>query len=323
MTTGAVGCSSRPGSWRRRALFAALGALASQMAPTRRVGAGARGRRPGRRPVPADRRRHRPRASAGCAGRRRSAGIEQLRPVTGARPAVLAPLRRRDGGARRRVALAVARGRDVDSSLLRPRAVALADGAARLAHAGRRCARSCRSSWLARRRRAASPSPSARSRTASRTEIRKVSIHTYGLPITTATGYLATVFALFALIVALYAASHIGGLRDEESSGRLETLFALPVARRVWIGGRLASPRATTVASRSRLGVLAWAGAAVTSGDVGLRRHARGRRELHRRLAALPGARRAPLRLGAAAQPGRGVRAGRRSRSCGSSWARS
>ena len=50
------------------------------------------------------------------------------------------------------------------------------------------------------------------------------------------------------------AASRIGGLRDEESSGRLETLFALPVARRSWIGGRLALAAATTVAALARDG---------------------------------------------------------------------
>ena len=100
-------------------------------------------------------------------------------------------------------------------------------------------------------------------------EMRKVSIHTYGLSITTAAGYLAAVFALFALIVAIFAASHVGGLRDEESSGRLETLFALPVARRSWIGGRLAVAAATTVLLALALGTLAWAGAAVTGGGVG------------------------------------------------------
>ena len=99
-------------------------------------------------------------------------------------------------------------------------------------------------------------------------EIRKVSIHTYGLAIGTATGYLAAVFALFALVVALYAASRIGGLRDEESSGRLETLFALPVARRAWMGGRLALAAGTTVGLSLAVGVLAWAGAVVTNGDV-------------------------------------------------------
>ena len=99
-------------------------------------------------------------------------------------------------------------------------------------------------------------------------EIRKVSIRTYGLTITTATGYLAAIFALFALVVALYAAGRIGGLRDEEASGRLETLFALPVARRAWMGGRLALAAGATVALSLGVGVLAWAGAVVTGGGV-------------------------------------------------------
>jgi ABC-2 type transport system permease protein len=99
-------------------------------------------------------------------------------------------------------------------------------------------------------------------------EIRKVSMHTYGLTITTAAGYLGAVFALFALFVALYAASRIGSFRDEESSGRLETLFALPVARRSWMGGRLVLAAAATVVLSLAIGVLAWAGALVTNGGV-------------------------------------------------------
>ncbi len=70
------------------------------------------------------------------------------------------------------------------------------------------------------------------------------------------------------MVVALYAASRIGGLRDEESSGRLETLLALPVARRSWMGGRLALAAGTTAALALAVGVLAWAGALVTNGGV-------------------------------------------------------
>jgi ABC-2 type transport system permease protein len=101
-------------------------------------------------------------------------------------------------------------------------------------------------------------------------EIARADIHTYGLSISTATGYLAAVFALFALVVAFFAVSHIAGLRDEESSGRLETLFALPIGRRTWLGGRLAIAAATTAALALLLGACAWAGAAATNSGVGL-----------------------------------------------------
>jgi ABC-2 type transport system permease protein len=101
-------------------------------------------------------------------------------------------------------------------------------------------------------------------------EIAKADIHTYGLSINTATGYLAAVFALFALLVALFGVSHVGGLRDEESTGRLETLFALPVDRRIWLGGRLAIAATATAALALLLGVCAWAGSALTGSAVGV-----------------------------------------------------
>ena len=234
---------------------------------------------------------------------------EQLRPVTGARPAVLL-LFAAAAVVVAAVALAVARGRDVGSSLIRARGHARS----RMALLGSPTQAAARSElpallgWLvATGLFAFALGAFARSVAE---EIRKVSIHTYGLAIGTATGYMAAVFALFALVVALYAASRIGGLRDEESSGRLETLFALPVARRAWMGGRLALAAGATVALALAVGVLAWGGALVTNGGVSLRRHARGRRELHRCRPALPGARRARLRVGAAPEPGRRARAG-------------
>jgi ABC-2 type transport system permease protein len=101
-------------------------------------------------------------------------------------------------------------------------------------------------------------------------EIAKAGIHTYGLSISTAAGYLAAVFALFAMLVALFAVSHVGGLRDDEASGRLETLFALPVGRRAWLGARLAVSAAATAALALALGVCAWAGAELTNSGVGL-----------------------------------------------------
>jgi ABC-2 type transport system permease protein len=192
---------------------------------------------------------------------------EQLRPVTGARPAVLL-LFAAAAAVVAGVALALARTRDVDSSVIHARDHARS----RLVLLGSPTQAAVRSElptligWLvATGLFAFALGAFARSVTE---EIRKVSIHTYGLTITTATGYLAAVFALFALVVALYAASRIGGLRDEESSGRLETLFALPIARRSWMGGRLALAAGTTVVLSLAMGVLAWAGAVVTNGDV-------------------------------------------------------
>jgi ABC-2 type transport system permease protein len=187
--------------------------------------------------------------------------------VTGADPAVLL-LFAASAAALAAVTVAVARRRDVASSLLRPRAVV----PSRTTLLGSPTQAALRSetpslvAWLVGAG-LLTFALGAFARSVAE-EMRKVTIHTYGLTITTAAGYLAAVFALVALIVALFAASHVGGLRDEEASGRLETLFALPVARRSWIGGRLALAAGATVCLALALGVLAWAGSAVTGGGV-------------------------------------------------------
>jgi ABC-2 type transport system permease protein len=247
-------------------VFATLGALASQLAPTPRAA------QAGASVVLAVALFLRIAADIGHGIRwlRWTTPIgwdEQLRPVTGARPAVLL-LFVAAAAVPAGAALAVARVRDVDSSIVGARGRARS----RTALLGSPTQAAARSelptllAWVVATGLFAF-ALGAFARSVSE-EIRKVSIHTYGLTITTATGYLAAVFALFALVVALYAASRVGGLRDEESSGRLETLFALPVARRAWMGGRLALAAATTVALSLLVGVLAWAGAVVTNGGV-------------------------------------------------------
>ncbi len=249
------------------AVFAALGALASQIAPTRRSAqAGAGG------------------ALAVAVFLRIAADlghgigwlrwvtpigwVEQVRPVTAAEPAVLG-LFAVAAAAIAGVTALVARRRDVASSILRPRDVVPSRTTllASPAQAALRAEVPSLLAWLVGAGLLAF-ALGAFARSVSE-EMRKVSIHTYGLSVTTAAGYLAAVFALFALIVAIFAASHVGSLCDEESSGRLETLFALPVARRSWIGGRLAVAAATTVLLALALGALAWAGAAITGGGVG------------------------------------------------------
>ncbi len=247
-------------------VFAAVGALASQLAPNRRAaqaGASAVLALALFLRIAAD-------VGHGILWLRWATPLgwdEQLRPVTGARPAVLL-LFVATAAVLAAVALAVARARDVDSSLVRARG----RSRSRTALLGSPTQAAARSElptllgWLLATGLFAFALGAFAHSVAE--EIRKVSIHTYGLTITTATGYLAAIFALFALVVALYAAGRIGGLRDEEASGRLETLFALPVARRAWMGGRLALAAGATVALSLGVGVLAWAGAVVTGGGV-------------------------------------------------------
>ena len=75
---------------------------------------------------------------------------------------------------------------------------------------------------------------------------------------------------MFTLVVALFAASQVGGMQSEESSGRLETLFSLPVGRRSWLGGRIVLAIVTSLALGLGIGVLAWVGAASQSAGVSL-----------------------------------------------------
>jgi ABC-2 type transport system permease protein len=60
-----------------------------------------------------------------------------------------------------------------------------------------------------------------------------------GGPITTPAGALGFYFLFFVLATSLFVASQIAAARHEESDQRLETVFALPVARERWLAGRL------------------------------------------------------------------------------------
>jgi ABC-2 type transport system permease protein len=102
-------------------------------------------------------------------------------------------------------------------------------------------------------------------------EARKANLHSaLGTDYTTPAGYLALTFVAYALVVALFAASHLNGIRDEEASGRLETLLALPVRRAGWLAGRVAIATAASTALALLIGLLTWAGAASQDAGVGL-----------------------------------------------------
>jgi len=88
--------------------------------------------------------------------------------------------------------------------------------------------------------------------------------------ITTPAGYIGLSFLFFILAVSLFACSQLAAARHEESQERLETLMALPVARRRWLAGRLALALAATVAISLTAGVLAWAGANIQNAHVSL-----------------------------------------------------
>jgi ABC-2 type transport system permease protein len=91
-----------------------------------------------------------------------------------------------------------------------------------------------------------------------------------GASIVTPTGALGFYFLVFTFVISLFACSQVSAARHEEAESRLETLFALPVSRRGWLGGRLALAAATALVLAMLAGVLAWAAARSQGTDVAL-----------------------------------------------------
>ncbi len=86
----------------------------------------------------------------------------------------------------------------------------------------------------------------------------------------TATGYMGFIFEFYALTVALFGCFQLAAVREDEADQQLETLFALPVGRARWLAGRLALSSASMAALGLSAGLLAWLGAAISGADVGL-----------------------------------------------------
>jgi polyether ionophore transport system permease protein len=99
-------------------------------------------------------------------------------------------------------------------------------------------------------------------------QLRKVG----GASITTPAGALGFYFLIFVLAISLYVCGQIAAIRREEADQQLETLFALPVDRRRWLAGRLALVAAGAATIALGAGLLAWAGAASQHAHVPLSR---------------------------------------------------
>ncbi len=89
-----------------------------------------------------------------------------------------------------------------------------------------------------------------------------------GSSITRPEGALGFYFLLFVLAISLFACAQIAAMRREEAEGELETLFALPVDRRRWLGGRLLLAAAGAAAVALTAAVVAWIGAATQDAGV-------------------------------------------------------
>ena len=74
-------------------------------------------------------------------------------------------------------------------------------------------------------------------------------------------GYLAFVFIFFILAVSLFVCAHVAAARHEEADEQLETLLALPVSRVRWLGGRLLLAAAGAATLSLTAGLITWVGA--------------------------------------------------------------
>ena len=91
-----------------------------------------------------------------------------------------------------------------------------------------------------------------------------------GASLVTPAGALGFYFLLFVFAISLFACSQIAAARREESDQQLETLLALSVGRTHWLGGRIVLGAAGIGALALVAGLLAWAGAASQGADVSL-----------------------------------------------------
>ena len=256
-------------------VFVGVGALVSQLAPTRRLALELSSATVGLfllLRVIAD-------TSSGAAWLRWATPLgwaEELRPFTGARPLVLA-LPAVSTVLLLAAAARIAAGRDVGTGLLpandtaEPRLRLLSSPVAQAL----RGKRGSLSVWLISTGAFAfilgMVSTSISSAGISKSIQREVAKLGSG-SILTPTGYLAFVFIFFILVVSLFACAQISAAREEEAEQRLETLLAEPLGRVGWLSGRLALAAAAAAALAMLAGLLTWVGAASQGAGISLAR---------------------------------------------------
>lgn len=93
-----------------------------------------------------------------------------------------------------------------------------------------------------------------------------------GVSIVTPAGALGFYFLFFVLVISLFACAQVAAARHEEAEGRLETLFALRVSRRAWLAGRIVLAAAGVAGLALLAALLAWAAAVSQGVDIALGR---------------------------------------------------
>jgi polyether ionophore transport system permease protein len=91
-----------------------------------------------------------------------------------------------------------------------------------------------------------------------------------GTSLSSAEGFLGLEFLFLILAICLLVCFQLAAAREEEAEQRLETLLSLPVGRRRWLGGRLGVAMLAAAVIALAAAVLAWAGAAAAGAGVPL-----------------------------------------------------
>lgn len=89
-----------------------------------------------------------------------------------------------------------------------------------------------------------------------------------GIDITRAKGYIGLTFVIFVFAIGLFVCGQLAAARDEETTHRLETLFALPYGRERWLQGRVVLIVAGTAACAMTAGAGVGLGVLVTHGHM-------------------------------------------------------
>jgi len=79
-------------------------------------------------------------------------------------------------------------------------------------------------------------------------------------------------FLVLAVLVAFVAAGQVGGTRNEEASGRLDNLLVRPLSPAAWLGGRMTVALVAVLGAGLVAGLAAWLGAASQHAGVGFGR---------------------------------------------------
>jgi ABC-2 type transport system permease protein len=196
---------------------------------------------------------------------------EELRPLTGARPLVLLPIAALTAGLSL-AAVRIAGRRDLHGALLAPRDSAEPDLRLLGSPTGNtlRSARAGLLGW-ALGVGAAAFLFAAISSSVVRIASQALRERFQGLGVTlTAEGYIGLTFLFLIVAICLYGASLVSATREEESSGRLEEILAQPVGRVGWLVGRLGVAVGCLAAVALAAALLGWAGAAVGGAGAGL-----------------------------------------------------